>query len=56
MESNRLLTVAECAEHLHVCTSTIRKWIARGILPVIRVAHTVRIAPADLERLAQSGR
>lgn len=41
------VTITEAADRLAVSTKTIRRWIARGELPAVRIAgHLIRI-PAD---------
>ena len=46
----RLLTLAEVTERLAISARTLRRWRQRGLLPAIRIAGTVRIRLADLER------
>lgn len=46
-----LLTAAEAAELLSVCTRTVRRLGWRGDLPVVRVGHAVRFRLADLRAL-----
>ena len=36
MENNKLLRLSEAAQHLGVCSGTIRNWINKGILKSIR--------------------
>ena len=48
--TNSLLTVSEASEILRVSTRTVRRWIAWGILPGIRVTRrTIRIRKADID-------
>ena len=47
---DRLLTLAEVTERLGVSARTLRRWRQRRLLPTIRIAGTVRIRLADLER------
>lgn len=47
---DRLLTLAEVTERLGVSARTLRRWRQRRLLPAIRIAGTVRIRLADLER------
>ncbi|HEY3450761.1 MAG TPA: helix-turn-helix domain-containing protein [Myxococcales bacterium] len=55
--SPRLLTVAEVAAHLGVCTATVYRMAQRGELPHVRVGNNVvRVAPADLEAFIAAGR
>lgn len=51
--AQKLLTVADVAKELSVSTDTIRRLIARRILPAARVNGTrvVRIRHCDVERL-----
>lgn len=48
------LTIASAATYLSVSTKTIRRLIARGVLPASKLKGTaaVRIRRADLDRLA----
>jgi excisionase family DNA binding protein len=43
-----LLTVGDAAELLRVSTRTVRRLVAAGELPALRVGRQVRLAPADL--------
>jgi excisionase family DNA binding protein len=45
----RLLTIGEAAEYLSVSERSIKRLIARGDLPCIRVGNALRFAFADLE-------
>lgn len=54
----RWLSIAEAANLLGVSTKTASRWATRGALPVLRIAHTVRvdaIAIEDLYRRQQAG-
>ena len=44
-----LLTVAETAAKLNVSEKTVRRLIAKGSLPALRVGGAVRIDPVELE-------
>lgn len=44
-----LLTIPEVAERLQVSIKTIRRWIASGDLPTVRLGHQIRIQPKDLD-------
>jgi excisionase family DNA binding protein len=44
----RLLTVVQVAEHLGVCTKTVRRLIKDGALPRHYVGHQIRITEIDL--------
>ena len=47
----RLVTVAEAAELLHVSVRQLRRLIADGRLPATRVGRTVRLRPEALAAL-----
>lgn len=47
----RLYTADDVAELLHVSTRTIRRMIATGQLPVIRLGRAVRVHPSALTEL-----
>ncbi|PWC55382.1 hypothetical protein TSH7_28500 [Azospirillum sp. TSH7] len=44
-----LLTIPEVAERLQVSIKTIRRWIASGDLPTVRLGSQIRIQPKDLD-------
>jgi excisionase family DNA binding protein len=44
----RLLTVAEVARRLRVCTETVYRLCRKGEFPHVRIVDSVRIRPADL--------
>jgi excisionase family DNA binding protein len=44
-----LLTVAETAAKLNVSEKTVRRLIAKGSLPALRVGGAVRVDPLELE-------
>ena len=45
----RLLTISEAAEYLAISDRSVKRLIARGDLPCIRVGSALRFAYADLE-------
>jgi excisionase family DNA binding protein len=47
----RLRTVGEVADHLHVAPSTIRRWIREGRLSAFKIGVQVRISQAEIEAL-----
>lgn len=49
------MTVAEVAGNLKLNQQTIRNWIDRGELPVVRVGRRVRIKRSDYDRYVQEG-
>ncbi len=48
---SRFLTVNDVAEMLQLSSRTVRRMIADGRLPVIRVGRAVRVHPAALAAL-----
>jgi len=51
------LTIAEAAERLRCCEPVLRRAIANGIVPSVRVgARTIRIPAGALERLPRTSR
>ena len=46
---DRLLKIAEVAEHLGVCNATVYGLCERGELPYVWVVTSMRIRPRDLE-------
>lgn len=49
----QMLTVAETASFLQVSEKTIRRMIARGALPVVRIGRSIRINPQEIEKIAR---
>jgi excisionase family DNA binding protein len=41
---------ARVARFLGVCTATVYKWAAEGVLPHVRIVNVIRIRPEDLTR------
>lgn len=50
---SRLQTVSEAAELLSVSTKTIRRWIAAGRLPAVRLGRLVRVSSNSLIEFVQ---
>lgn len=48
LDPGRLLTINEAAARLTVSLKTLRRLIAAGSLPVVRIGGLVRIRPEDL--------
>ena len=46
-----LLTVKELAHELQVSDSTVRRLVASGALPVVRVGRVIRFAPDAVDEL-----
>ncbi len=49
----QVLTVAETASLFQVSEKTIRRMIARGALPVVRIGRSIRINPQEIEKIAR---
>jgi excisionase family DNA binding protein len=49
-----LLTVPEVAELLRLSPRSIRRLIADGRLPIVRLGRAIRIRPRDVEALVAS--
>jgi len=47
----QLLTVRQVAQLVGVCTATVYKWSAQGVLPHVRIVNLIRIRPQDLSVL-----
>jgi excisionase family DNA binding protein len=54
-EVGSLLTVEEFAERTKLKPPTIRTWIARRRIAVVRLGRAIRIPAAELERLCETG-
>lgn len=50
-----LLTVEQVAQVLQVSQRTVRRWTASKKLPVVQFGRSVRIRPADLDRMVAAG-
>jgi excisionase family DNA binding protein len=46
----QLVTVRQVAQFLGVCTATVYKWAAEGVLPHVRIVNVIRIRPEELAR------
>ena len=55
MIGDRLLTLDEAAERLHVSRRHAYELHRRGVLPTVSVGRRVRIDPERLEEFIQSG-
>jgi excisionase family DNA binding protein len=49
-QNDRWLTVSEAAATLNVSPKTIRRRLADGTIPAMRLGRLIRINPADLTR------
>lgn len=45
--------VAEVATRMQVTERTVRRWIADGTLPAVKIGGRVRIARADVDAMAR---
>jgi excisionase family DNA binding protein len=52
---NRLLTVAQFAELLGLKESTIRAWIARRRIGIVRLGRAIRLPLEEADRLVAEG-
>ena len=52
----RLLSIPHVAEHLGVCTKTVRRLIQSGELLATRVGRAIRVTEADLDAYLARGR
>ena len=48
-----LLTAAEVAEILHISLRSVRRMMADGRLPVVRLGYSVRVRPEALEAIIE---
>ena len=56
MQSGHLLTVADAADRLGLKHGAVRRAIARGDLPAMKLCSRIRIDPAELRRWVESHR
>jgi excisionase family DNA binding protein len=54
MHEVKLLRVSEVARRLGVCVRTVRNYIGRGMLRVVRLGRAVRVDERDLEAFVSS--
>ena len=54
MPRERLLTVAEVADHMRVSSMTVYRLIKAGSLQAVRVGKNYRIRTSDLDRYLDS--
>jgi len=52
----QLFTVSEAADALHLHPSTLRRLIARGDLPVVRIGVSIRLEVEELVRFVEARR
>ncbi len=52
----RLLTISETAETFQVNDRTVRRWIKKGELKVIRLGRLRRVEPREVERRIRDNR
>jgi len=53
--AQELISLKEAAELLSVSRSTLRRWIAQGLLPYVRLGRLLRVRVADLDALVRIG-
>jgi excisionase family DNA binding protein len=56
LSATRFLSPATVADRLDVSIKTVRRWIARGELPIHQFGHLQRISEADLEGFSAARR
>jgi excisionase family DNA binding protein len=49
VQQRPLLTIAETGTRLNLNERTVRRLIARGDLPAVRLGNSIRVDPDDLE-------
>lgn len=55
MPNDKLLSVVEAAEALHLSPWTIRMWLVRGKIGSVKLGRAVRIPQAEILRLVSEG-
>lgn len=55
MLPNRLMTIQEVADALHVNVKTVRRRIDAGLLQIVRLGRVIRIHPSEVKRLLSEG-
>lgn len=53
--AQELITLKEAASLLSISRSTLRRWIAQGRLPCVRLGRLLRVRVADLDALVRIG-
>ena len=53
--AQELISLKEAASLLSVSRSTLRRWVAQGRLPYVRLGRLVRVHVADLDALIRVG-
>jgi excisionase family DNA binding protein len=54
-EADRLLTVAEVMDRLHVSRATVYRLIAKGGLHPVKISGSTRFAVSDVDGLVRDG-
>jgi excisionase family DNA binding protein len=52
----RLLTLPEAATRMGVSRRTLERLAEEGVLAVVRIRHSTRVEPAELERFIDENR
>jgi excisionase family DNA binding protein len=52
----QLFTVRQVAKLVGVCSVTVYKWAAAGVMPHVRIVNVIRIRREDLSRLLSGQR
>jgi excisionase family DNA binding protein len=51
IQNEKLLTVKETADYLHLTTQTVRKWINTGKLAAVKIGKEYRVKTSELIEL-----
>lgn len=51
----KLISVKQAAEELNLRPVTVRQWIARRRLTVVRLGRSVKVPVEEIDRLIQAG-
>ena len=55
-QDDRLLTIREVARYLGVSEKTIRRMVAAGLIPCVRIGRAIRFLPGDVFRWVSARR
>jgi DNA binding domain, excisionase family len=52
---NKLMTISEVADALHVTVACLRRWVLERRINTIRIGRLVRISAQECERIVEQG-
>jgi excisionase family DNA binding protein len=52
---NKLMTISEVADSLHVSVACLRRWVLLRRINTIRIGRLVRISPQEVQRIVDQG-